>query len=719
MKSESFRGISWFSAVPSFGLSTFRRMGLKGGLVVILTGAVGSVCAVAAAFAPEAAGPIGLAGILALGAATPLGLALAARTGRGVAAAAEELRRLGERDLTRARRAPSPPECAELDAGIETLRAALARHDREVSGVQLRLERLIAQGIALAAERDTAQLMQSIVEGAKELANAEGGTLYLRDDDDVLRFEILHNDVLRIRQGGTAGQPPSLPGVPLYDAEGRANHANVVSHAVHLERAVAIDDAYGAEGFDFSGTRAFDSRTGYRSRSFLTVPLKPRGGAVIGALQLINARDPETGAVTPFPPAIERLVEALAGQAATALDNRLLQDSQDSIMDGMVRFVAGAIDAKSPYTGNHCARVPELALMLAEAASAATAGPFANFAFRSPEEWREFRIGAWLHDCGKVTTPEFVIDKATKLETIVNRIHEVRTRFEVLRRDAEIARLEALRAGEPQKAADARFAARVRELEDDFAFVAQCNVGSESMSDADEARLVRIAATPWRRHFDDRLGLSHGEHARLAGTPPARLPAEERLLADRREHVVPHAADEPSFDPAWGFTFRPTAVRFDFGELHNLSVRKGTLTEEERAIINQHIVQTIVMLESLPFPRHLRRVPEYAGTHHETLTGSGYPRGLTAARLSIPARIMAVADVFEALTAADRPYKKAKPLSEAVAILGRMAAERAIDPDVFALFLESGVVHRYAERFLLPEQIDALDLAALFPGAPR
>ncbi len=688
-------------------------------MVAILAMAVGAVCLTAAALAPEAAEAVLLGGALALGAAVPLALAAVARVERGVAAAAAEVGRFAARDYTRARRTPEPPrECAALAEAVETLRAALVRHEREVAGVQVRLERLIAQGIALSAERDTARLMESIVEAAKELASAEGGTLYMRDDD-VLRFEIFHNDVLRIRQGGSEGQPPPLPGVPLYDAEGRPNHANVVSHAVHREQAVAIADAYGAEGFDFSGTRAFDARTGYRSRSFLTVPLKPRGGAVIGALQLINARDPATGAVVPFPPAVERLVEALAAQAATALDNRLLLDSQDSIMDGMVRFVAGAIDAKSPYTGNHCARVPELALMLAEAASAATAGPFANFAFKTPEEWREFRIGAWLHDCGKVTTPEFVIDKATKLETVFNRIHEVRTRFEVLRRDAEIARLEALRAGECPAEADARFAERVRELEDDFAFVAQCNVGSESMSDADVARLVRIAATPWRRYFDDRLGLSHVEQARLDGVPPAPLPAEERLLADRREHIVAHGPGEPALDPSWGFTVRPAAVRFNFGELHNLSVRKGTLTDEERAIINQHIVQTIVMLESLPFPRHLRRVPEYAGTHHETLTGTGYPRGLTAADLSIPARIMAVADVFEALTAADRPYKKAKSLSEAVGILGEMAAQRAIDPDVFALFLESGVVRRYAERFLDPAQIDTFDTAAFLAQVRR
>jgi hypothetical protein len=255
-------------------------------------------------------------------------------------------------------------------------------------------------------------------------------------------------------------------------------------------------------------------------------------------------------------------------------------------------------------------------------------------------------------------------------------------------------------------------AERQRQLREDFAFVAACNVGTESMADADIERLKRIAATTWMRTFSDRLGLSEGERIRLAGIPERPLPAEEHLLADRPEHVVPRTPDDPVANPDYAFNLKAPANRFNFGEVYNLSIRRGTLTEEERAIVNDHIVQTIVMLDNLKLPKDLRRVPEYAGTHHETLTGSGYPFGLTGAQLSIPARIMAVADIFEALTASDRPYKKAKTLSDAVNILADFARRRAIDPDVFRLFLESGVYRRYAERFLSPEQIDAVDEAA-------
>jgi len=658
-----------------------------------------------------------LIGFLVILAAAPLIYTLSRSMAHTVGGLADDAGRVRNFDFSG--KPPRRSFITEFDVLTEAfalMKESLQLRGRELSDVQAKLERLISLGVGMAAERDPSRLMETILVGAKEIANADGGTLYLRTENETLRFEIMHNDQLRIRLGGPGGPPPDMPEVPLFSEDGIANHNNVVSHAVHLERTVAITDAYSAPGYDFSGTREFDDRTGYRSQSFLTVPLKPRGGEVIGAVQLINARHPVGGQVIAFSPEVQSFVEALAAQAATALYNRTLLDSQDRMVDGMIRLVAGAIDAKSPYTGSHCARVPELALMLAEAASTAETGPFADFAFSTQEQWREFRIGAWMHDCGKVTTPEYVIDKATKLETIVNRIHEVRTRFEVLLRDAEIDRLKALLAGEDAEVARVALAERERRLQEDFAFVATCNLGSESMSDADVARLSRIAAQPWQRHFSDRLGLSHGELARLAEIPESPLPATEALLSDRPEHRVPRSTSDPVFDPAHGFNLKVPLLRFDFGELHNLSVRRGTLSPEERAIVNEHIVQTILMLESLNFPKELRRVPEYAGTHHETLIGTGYPRGLTAADLSIPARIMALADVFEALTAADRPYKKAKPLSEAVAILYGMTRERAIDRDVFSLFLRSGVYRHFAEQFLKPEQIDAVDIDAYLPA---
>ncbi len=603
-------------------------------------------------------------------------------------------------------------EFDELGEAFGLMKHTLATRQRQLDETQEKLARLVHLGIAMSAERDTSRLLEMVMMGAKELTNADGGMLCIRSDDDWLHVQILRNDSLKVAMGGTSGNEVTIPSIPMFDADGRPNHRNVVSHAVHRQTTVVIDDAYDSKTFDFSGTRAADRRNGYRSKSFMTVPLKPRGGEVIGALQLTNARPQGSDEVVPFSPEIQRFIEALAAQAATALYNRELLAAQERLMDSMIQLIAGAIDAKSPYTGAHCERVPELALMLAEQAAGQTSGPLADFRFRTEEEWREFRIGAWLHDCGKVVTPEYVVDKATKLETIHNRIHEVRTRFEVVLRDARIAQLEALAAGADAAAAEAAFQARKAQLEKDFAFVAECNLGGESLAPEKVERLKRIAQTPWMRHFDDRLGLAHQELRRRAAYPPAPLPAPEALLADKPWHVIPRDRDVNRAYHDLGFKVPVPDSLYNLGEVYNLSVSHGTLTAEDRFKIKEHIMQTIAMLERLPFPKALKRVPEYAGTHHETLDGTGYPRKLNAAQLSVPSRIMAIADIFEALTASDRPYKKANTLSEAVCILSSFKKKGHIDPDLFNLFLTSGVYRRYAERYLKPEQLDAVDVAA-------
>jgi HD-GYP domain-containing protein (c-di-GMP phosphodiesterase class II) len=431
---------------------------------------------------------------------------------------------------------------------------------------------------------------------------------------------------------------------------------------------------------------------------------------VLGVLQLLNACNPKTGAVIPFAPDVVGYVEALAAQAAVALQNLNLIEAQKNLMDALIKIIAGSIDAKSAYTGGHCERVPELAIMLAEEACRVDSGPLADFRFTTDDEWREFRIGAWLHDCGKVTTPEYVVDKATKLETIYNRIHEVRTRFEVLLRDAEIERLTAIHeGGVPRADAHARFAERKAQLLEDFAFIAECNIGGEFMAPERVDRMKRIASETWQRNFDDRLGLSHEELLRYVNEPVAELPATEHLLADKPHHVVPRTPNA-ALDEKYGWKVKIPENLYNFGEVYNMAVARGTLSEEERFKINEHIIQTIVMLDRLPLPRHLRRIPEYAGTHHETMIGTGYPRKLTADELSIPARIMAIADIFEALTASDRPYKKGKTLSESVKILSFFKKDKHIDPVLFDLFLASGVYRRYAERYLKPEQVDQVDI---------
>ncbi len=579
---------------------------------------------------------------------------------------------------------------------------------------ELGFRRLIELGIALSAERHHNRLMEMILLGAKELTNADGGTLYQVEDGKRLRFEILRNDTLNTQMGGTTGNPINFPPVQLYDETGNPNHKNISAHAAVTGETVTVEDAYDSVHFDFSGTKAFDSRTGYRSRSFLTVPLKNHDGEVMGVLQLINARDGEGRTIT-FAPEIVPLIEALASQAAVALDNQMLLEAQRNLFTSFIQLIASAIDAKSAYTGGHCRRVPELTNMIARAAVNAKEGPFAGFRLND-DEWYELEVAGGLHDCGKVTTPEYVVDKATKLETIYNRIHEIRTRFEVVKRDVEIEYLKAVLDGGDAYELRARRDARLHQLDADFAFVAECNVGGEFMAPEKVDRLKKIAEITWTRTLDDTLGLSWEEGARKPKEKPS-LPVVEQLLADKPEHIVKHDKQPIPEKNQWGFNIKTPAQKFNLGEVYNLGIGRGTLTNEDRYHINDHIVQTIIMLEALPFPKNLKRVPEWAGGHHEKMDGTGYPKGLTRQQMSLPARMMAIADIFEALTARDRPYKKAKKLSEAVKIMSVMKKDQHVDPELFDLFLTSGVYKEYAEKFLTPDQIDEVDISQYLPKA--
>jgi HD-GYP domain-containing protein (c-di-GMP phosphodiesterase class II) len=514
-----------------------------------------------------------------------------------------------------------------------------------------RLDTLNAIGVALSTERDLPSLLERILEAAQGFARADGGTLY-RVDGDTLRFEVLRNRTLGAVMGGRRGAPIPFAPLPLYRDDGSGNHAMVVAHAALTGETVNIADAYAAEGYDFSGTRAFDAKTGYRSQSFLTVPMKDHDGKVIGVLQLINAQDAD-GTVRAFSEADQSLVESLASQAAIAINNRQLLEQLETLFEALISLINTAIDEKSPYTGGHCERVPALTTLLADAVARTTVGPLADFAMSEADRY-ELKIAGLLHDCGKITTPVHVVDKATKLQTLFDRIELVDTRFEVRLRDAEIAHLR----GELD---DTEYAARVAQLRADREAVRHANTGGEFMSDAKIAELQRIAADTWR---------------------------------------APDGTVQPFLSA---------------DELENLSIRRGTLTGRERDIINHHIVMTIRMLEALPWPAHLRNVPEYAGGHHERMDGKGYPRGLTREQMSVQARVMGIADIFEALTASDRPYKNGKTLGESLAILGRMKLDHHVDPDLFDVFLRERVYLEYAKRFLPAEQIDRIDWAAI-PG---
>jgi len=449
------------------------------------------------------------------------------------------------------------------------------------------------------------------------------------------------------------------------------------------------------------------------------VELRGRTGELQGLMVLVHRTDADH-----TDPAFIDFSHKLSGMLAVSIETRQLLAAQKELLDAVIRLMADAIDAKSPYTGGHCERVPELATWFVDRLCAETQGPYACFQL-SEEQRHEFYLGAWLHDCGKVTSPEHIVDKATKLEVIYNRIHEVRTRFEVLWRDADIAHLQRLAAGADAESSQVERDARHAQLQSDFAFVAQCNVGSEFMADEAIARLRSIAEQTWLRHFDNRLGLATEEASRLAQTQPNApvLPVAEPLLADRPEHVVPWGERKPAVekgDPrnVHGFDMVLPASQQNMGELHNLSTRRGTLTDEDRFRINDHIVQTYTMLKGLPWPAQWARVPEIAATHHERMDGKGYPRRLPAERLTVLDRVMALADVFEALTAADRPYKPPKTLSESLRIMAFMCKDGHLDTELFRYFLRSGLWRTFADRFLLPAQrspVDVDGLEALLP----
>ena len=521
-------------------------------------------------------------------------------------------------------------------------------------------------GLALSKEKDMNRLLEMILLEAKRIANSDGGTLYMMTDDGRLRFEIMMTDSLDFHMGGTSGKDIPFYPVKLYTDEGEPNKSMIAAYVGLTGETVNITDAYKAKGFDFSGTKMFDEKTNYRSKSFLTVPLKNHEDEIIGVLQLLNAQAQKSKKIISFTSEIQKMVEALASQAAVAITNKNLIKDLENLFESFIKLIASAIDAKSPYTGGHCARVPEITMMLAEAVQQTKDGPFADVAF-SEKEMYELKIAAWLHDCGKVATPEFVVDKSTKLETIYDRVHELEARFGILRRDEEIKRLKKElkferddslsleEKAEQVKDLQKGYRKTLRDLKSDLEFVKESNVGGEFMSGDKKDRVHQIANYRWK--------------------PNGKV---ENFLSEN--------------------------------EVYNLTLPRGTLTPEARKVINDHIVVTINMLEELPYPKHLQNVPEFAGGHHEKLDGTGYPMGLMKDEMTVQARIMAIADIFEALTAKDRPYKKGKTLSQAMRILGFMKNDAHIDVDLFDIFVKEKIYLQYAEGFLDPEQIDEVQI---------
>lgn len=532
-----------------------------------------------------------------------------------------------------------------------------------------RLEKLTDLSLELSGNHDTPLLLEDILRAAKSITYADGGTLYRTSKDkQSLCFNISLNDTLNMYQGGVNGQAVDIPNIPLMDEKGNRNLNAVAAYAANYKLSVNIQDVYTVGVFNFSGTRNFDRQFNYHTRSLLTVPMHDHEGELIGVLQLINATDPETGEYRAFSEMDQRFIEALASQAAIALTNQQLILQLENLFVSLVHLINIGIDEKSPHTGRHCQHVPELTMMLANAVHETDEGPLAQFSMNDKDR-KELWMAGILHDCGKISTPVHVVEKSTKLETIFDRVHLLDTRFEVLKRDAEISFLKGQCALYASGAHNASALAELEQerqgeldkIEEARNFLRKLNIGAERTSPEDLQRVSDIAAWQWT-DADGRTG--------------------------------------PFLSP---------------DELENLSVRAGTLTAQERAIINNHISTTIKMLEALPWPKHLQNVPEYAGGHHERIDGKGYPRGLRGDQMSVQAKIMAIADIFEALTAKDRPYKVGKTLTESLEILGNFALNGHIDPDLFNVFVKKKVYLTYAERFVDREQIDNVNESQI-PG---
>ncbi len=525
-----------------------------------------------------------------------------------------------------------------------------------------RITRLNEIGIALSTEKDTNKLFELILEEAKNITNADGRTLYMVDEKGNLKFEIMRNDSMDTIMGGTSGIDIPFPAVPKYFDDGEPNLSNVSAYAAITGNTINIEDAYEEKGYDFSGAKSYDKSSGYKSKSFLTMPLKNHENEIIGVMQLINATDNNTGEVISFSPEVQEQVESIASQGAVALTNKRLVEELKNLFESFIKLIATAIDKKSPYTGGHCERVPLITTMLADAVEKVDYGKYKDFSMTEDERY-ELYIAGWLHDCGKVATPPHVVDKGTKLETITDRIDTIKTRFEVLRRDAEIdflkkkLELNGTANGEA-KNLEKEYTEKLEQLNDDEAFIEKCNVGGEFMEKELQNRVLDIANYDYK-----------------------------------------HQGEKTSF--------------LSENEVRNLNIPKGTLLPEEREIINDHIVITIDMLEQLPYPKHLKNVPEFAGGHHEKLDGTGYPKGLKADQMSVQAKMMAIADIYEALTAADRPYKDGKKLSMAMRIMGFMKNDYHIDKDLFEIFVKEGVYKTYAKDYLSKSQIDEVDKKAL------
>ncbi len=549
----------------------------------------------------------------------------------------------------------------------------------------LLLDDMLTLTSKLSSEDNVNDFIAKVMDTAAGLANADGCFFFHVTPTHFLNLIYSHIKSLKASVSGTSNMR-WFPSVFLPDINNNTKKRPPEACAINGD-IINSDNIFNEANLDVSAFKKFDDESDYTTISFLVFPLFDSRHHIIGVAQFINALD-NHGKIIRFSRDKQEKMTAICQLIAIMLERRQLSETYTQLLESFVDVLAKAIDAKSPYTGLHCQKVPIITRMLASAAIAETEGPLKNFEM-TEDDWYTLHIASWLHDCGKIITPEYIIDKAVKLETIHNRIHEIRTRFEVLRRDAHIEYLQKrLQNVDTQENLQAEFVAKIKQLNDDFEFIAQCNIGDTALTKQDIARLDSISELSFTRYFNRMAGLSWNEK-KLINTPSAySKPEVEHILQDRPEQL---------------------ASLYNQGELTNLKINQGTINTAEREKINEHIVTTINMLKNLPFPPELSNIVEYAGSHHERVDGKGYPNGLTGEQMSIPAKIMAIADVYEALTARDRPYKEPKKLSEVLKIMRDMKNDGHLDPDLYELFIKSNVYMDYAKEYIDASQIDEIN----------
>ena len=535
-----------------------------------------------------------------------------------------------EAELKKDKRPELVPDAARQEVGEYALR------------ITSHLNRLSRIGIALSAEHDLDKLLEMIVDEARLFTAADAGTLYTVENSH-LNFRIMQNDTFKTRMGGISGKEINMPPVPLLKT-------NVSAYVALTGETVNIPDVYVAQGFDFTGPRKYDEATGYRSKSMLVVPMTNQENEIIGVLQLLNAKDSKSGDIIPFSDEFVGLTQSLASQAAVAITNAKLLRDMENLFDSFVNVMATAIDERSPYTGGHIKKVAALGVLICEVINSVKDGKFADVHF-SKEQLKEMMIAGWMHDIGKITTPVHVVDKSTKLETIIDRLEMVRNRFQMIEGMYQCEwlerKVEMVKAGMPEAeiaAEEAKTEERKAKLRDDIEFIAASNKGGEFMDDSKVDRIKEIGSRTYRVNGEEKHYLTEDE-------------------------------------------------------VMNLCIRKGTLLPSELKVMRDHIVLTIKMLEKIPFTKKLANVTRFAGAHHECLDGSGYPKGLKADQIPLEGRILMLVDIYEALTATDRPYKKPMPAEMALNILKMDVEKGKLDKDLFEFFIKENIHERFQKLF--------------------